>query len=407
MLRRRPLLPLVLAAAAALALVGCDRPEPEAPTPRAVRTTVVDTGEAALAHEFAAELKARQESRLGFRVGGKVTARHVELGQSVRAGQLLAEIDPADLKLAAQAARSAVEAAEVAAAQATADHVRFENLHRQGFISAAELQRRETALQSARAQLEQARAQAAVQSNQSGYSRLTAPADGVVTAVLAEPATVVQAGQPVIALAVNGPRDAVFSVPEDRVDAVRALVGQPGALQVRLWGDGRAQPATVREVAAAADGVTRTFRVTDELAGDAAQAGAPALGRTAVVTMPGPRLDGQVKLPLPALFERSGRTVVWVLDPATMTVRTQGVVLLGADGNEALIGAGLEAGAEVVTAGVHVLAEGQKVVRYQATPAAAPGMATPAQAAAARQSSPAAPSVPSQAAAATVDTTTR
>jgi RND family efflux transporter MFP subunit len=350
---------------AALLLAACSRPESGPEPVRAVRTLKVATSAVAASHEYAAEVRARTESRLGFRVGGKLVRRSAELGQRVAAGQLLAELDPQDLRLAQAAARAGVTAAEVSATQAKADLDRFRELHAQGFISAAELERRGSTFRSADAQLAQARAQADVQVNQSGYSRLLAPAAGVVTAVEAEPGAVLAVGASVLRLAHAGPRDVVFAVPEDTVDGIRALRGKAGALSARLWGRSELLKASVREVAAAADPVTRTFLVKADL-GEARVD----LGQTAAVTVPLPALDGVVRLPLSALLQQQQRTVVWLLDAATMTVKAQPVQVAGADANSALI-AGLPAGAEVVTAGVHVLTQGLKVSRYAAAVAAA------------------------------------
>jgi RND family efflux transporter MFP subunit len=340
-------------------LAGCSRPEPAPEPVRAVRTLVVQPATVAAERSFAAEVRARTESRLGFQVPGRLVRRLADVGQTVRAGQALAEIDPQDLRLAQSAAQAAVAAAEVNAAQAAADLRRFRDLQAQGFISAAELQRRETAARAADAQLAQARAQAAVQGNQAGYARLLAPAAGVVTATEAEPGAVLAAGQPVLRLAHAGPRDAVFSVPEDQVDGVRRLLGREGLLRVRGWGRADDWPATVREVAAAADPATRTFLVRADLGAAPAE-----LGQTATVSLPLPPRDGLIRLPLSAVRELGGRTVVWQLDPQAMTVAAREIQVAGADGNLALVGGGLAPGAEVVTAGVHVLSEGQKVTRF-------------------------------------------
>ena len=118
-----------------------------------------------------------------------------------------------------------------------ADYKRFKELLDKGFISSAELERRDTALKSAQAQLDQAKAQSSVQGNQTGYAALVADASGVITGVDAEPGMVVAAGTPVLRLAHDGPRDVVFSVPEDRVAPVKSLAAQPGRFKVRLWGE--------------------------------------------------------------------------------------------------------------------------------------------------------------------------
>ncbi|MFN5049407.1 efflux RND transporter periplasmic adaptor subunit [Roseateles sp.] len=334
---------------------------------RAVRTQVVMQESSGPVLEYAAELRARTESRLAFRVGGKLQERRVSLGDVVKPGQVLARLDAQDLMLAQEAARAAMNAARVNRDQAGADYKRFIDLHQQGFISAAELERRDAVFKAAQAQLDQAKAQATVQSNQSDYAQLRADAAGVITGVLAEPGMVVGAGAPVLQLAHDGPRDVVFSVPEQMVGRLREAAGRPGALSVRLWGGEQlAQSIQLREVSAAADPATRTFLVK----ADAGKLDAR-LGQTATVRLELPKQHNFIKLPLSAVLEQQGKTSVWVLDAKSMTVRLQAIRLQGAEGNEVLVAEGLSPGQEVVTAGVHVLTPGQKVARY-AAPAAAP-----------------------------------
>jgi RND family efflux transporter MFP subunit len=303
-------------------------------------------------------------------VAGKLARRQVDLGDTVKAGQVLAQLDPQDLKLGQDAARASVVAAQANLEQAAADFKRFKELRDQGFISSAELERRDTTLKSAQATLDQARAQAGVQGNQASYAVLLADAKGVITGIEADVGTVVAAGTPVVRLAHDGPRDVVFSVPEDKVATIKQLAAQPGRFKVRLWGAGTAAlDATVREISAAADAATRTFLVKADIGNAQVR-----LGQTATVLVELPKTAGVTKLPLAALKEEQGRTTVWVLDRATMTVQPQPVQVAGADGNEAVIAGGLSVGQTVVTAGVHVLSPGQKVKLYidpSASPAAA------------------------------------
>lgn len=364
---------LVLLAGVAM-LAACSKPEPAQPPIRAVRTVTVAPQTAGGVLEYAGEVRARTESRFGFRVGGKIVRRDADLGDSVRAGQVLAQLDPQDLRLGQDAAKAALSAAQVNHDQAAADFKRFKELRDQGFISSAELERRETALKAAQAQLEQARAQSSVQGNQAGYASLVADAKGVITAVEAEPGMVVAAGTPVLRLAHDGPRDVVFAVPEDKVALVRQLGGMPGRFSVKLWGDeGATLPATIREVSAAADPVTRTFLVKADVGKATVK-----LGQTATVRVELPQTAGVTKLPLTALKEDQGKTIVWLVDRQSMTVRAQPVQVAGADGNDAVISGGLQPGQVVVTAGVHVLNPGQPVKFY----------AEPARAAAASVASP-------------------
>ena len=350
----------LLAAALALTLAACSKPA-AAPEPvRAVRTLMVAAGQAGGAVDYAADVRAQVESRLGFRVGGKMVSRPAGLGDSVKAGQLLASLDPQDLRLGQEAARSSVQAARANQEQALADFNRFKELRDQGFISSAELERRATALKSAQAQLQQSQAQAGVQTNQVRYSSLVADAGGVVTAVEAEPGAVLSAGATVLRIAQDGPRDVVFSVPEDQAGALRMLQGRAGALQVRIWGaEGAPLGATVREVAAAADPATRTFVVKAGIGRAAVR-----LGQTATVSIALPVVPGVIKLPLAAVFEQQGKSSVWLLETSTMTLRAQAIQVVGAEGNQVVVSGGLSPGQQVVSAGVHVLTAGQKVALY-------------------------------------------
>lgn len=352
---RSSLLPLLLVPF----LFACSPPAVQDEPVRAVRTLVLQSGVTALQNDYAAEIRARTESRLSFRVGGKLVRRPVNVGDVVKAGQVLAQIDASDLKLGQDAARAAVSAADTQLALNEAEYKRYKELRDQGFISGLELERREASLKSSRAQAEQARAQATVQGNQAGYAVLVADVSGVVTAVDAEPGAVLAAGAPVLRVAQDGPRDAVFSVSEDRLPALRALLGKPGAVQMRPWGSEVALPATVREVAAAADPTTRTFLIKADIGRTDLR-----LGQTATVLIEAPAVAGLFKLPLPAVFEQAGQSQVWVVDPVKSTVRVQPVAVVGAEGNLVLVGAGLANGLRVVTAGVHTLTPGQKVRLY-------------------------------------------
>ena len=351
-------------------LAACGKaPPPEEPV-RAVKLVTVGETAYEAGHEYAAEVRARVESRLGFRVAGKIVRRAVEPGQRVQAGQLLAQLDARDYQLAAEAARAQVASATTQRDLAAADLKRFQSLRDQGFISGAEMERRSAQLKAAQATLDQARAQLASQGNQAGYTQLLADAGGVVTGVDAEVGQVVAAGTPVVRLAQDGPRDVVFAVPEDRVAAVR--VGQP--VTVRAWASDGQWHGSVREVAAAADPVTRTYAVKVALAGEA-----PPLGATVTVVpqQSGAQGAAVIKLPTSALRREGAGTAVWVFDEASSSVRSQPVQVAGADGNEAVIADGLTPGMRVVASGVHVLAPGQKVSVYQSKTATAP--AKPAQ----------------------------
>ncbi|MDO8717415.1 MAG: efflux RND transporter periplasmic adaptor subunit [Polaromonas sp.] len=349
---------VVSLASVALLLAACSRPAPPEEPVRAVKVITVGNSAYASSHEYAGEVRARVESRLGFRVGGKLIKRQAELGQHVSAGQVLAQLDPQDYRLAADAARAQVNAATTSRNLAAADFKRYQALKDQNFISGAELERRDAALKAAQAQLAQAQAQLAVQGNQAGYAVLTADVSGVVTAVDAEPGQVVAAGAPVVRIAADGVRDVLFSVPEDKVAGLK--VGAP--VRIRVWAQDTELRGKVREVAASSDPVTRTYPVKVSMDAQVP----PALGASVYVVPESSAVGAPViKLPTSALRRDGQATAVWVLDKANMTVRSQVIQVATADGNEVVVAAGLQPGMLVVSAGVHVLSPGQKVTIYQ------------------------------------------
>ena len=217
------------------------------------------------------------------------------------------------------------------------------------------------------ASLQQALAQARVQANQLAYVQLQAPVAGVVTGVEAEVGQVVSAGQTVLRVAHAGPRDAVFAVPEAALPQFK--LGQK--LKAELTASGQALKGEVREIAAMADPVTRTFAVRLALdAGDQVP-----LGATLTVHGPVPATASRPALHLPttALRQAGQGSAVWVFDPAQQAVRSVPVQTGAVVGNEVEITSGLQAGQQVVVVGVHVLAEGQKVTVYRGDATASQG----------------------------------
>ncbi len=339
-------------------LTACSRPAPVSEPVRAVKVVTVGADTLDPSATFAADIRARIESRLGFRVAGKIVSRRVEVGQRVQAGQLLAEIDAQDYRLSQEAAKAQWQSAQTQLELAAADFRRYKALRDQSFISDAELERRETTLKAAQALADQARAQWDVQGHQTDYTRLLADHAGVVTAIEAEAGQVVSAGTPVIRVAQDGPRDVVFALPEDQL--ARVKTGQ--VLQAQAWGDGPVWQSTVREVAASADPMTRTYSVKLALPPTAQ----PALGSTATVRLARSAAAVQaIRLPTSALRQEGQGASVWVLDSSAMTVSLQPVQLGPVVGSDVVIAAGLQAGQQVVVTGVHVLTPGQKVTVFK------------------------------------------
>jgi RND family efflux transporter MFP subunit len=346
------LLPAVLA----LALAACGGDEKTAAPPlRPVRLMTVAAGDAVPPVELAGTVQARVESRMGFRVAGKIIGRQVEVGQHVQKGEELMRLDARDFQLADNAARSAVASAHANLDVAQSEFRRFSDLRAKGFVSQTDLDRKRNELAAAQMQLDNARSSAALEGNHVGDTALRADADGVVAALTADVGEVVAAGQPVLTLARDGAREVEVEFPENR-----AALAHAAAAEVALWASPNDwHAAGLREISAVADPVARTFRARYSVQ---AAPGALALGQSATLRLHLPAIAAKagVYVPLSALYEAGGKTSVWRFDANTGSVATLPVQVLGVDGNRVLL-AGLPPGAQIVTAGVHVLAEGQKV----------------------------------------------
>ncbi len=358
--------PALLIAALACALAGCGNGKAVEEAPRPVLTQVVVPGAAATRDVYSGEVRARHETDLGFRVGGKIVARPVDAGARVKRGQLLARLDPEDARLAAQAAHAQLASAQSDLTLAKAELDRHADLLAKKFISQSAFDARRNAYNAAQARHEQARSQASITSNQARYTELVADADGVVVSVAAEPGQVVAAGQPVLRLARAGEKEVVVNVPESQVG--RFKVAQAAAIS--LWADPSITfPGRVREIAGGADPVTRTYAVR------IAALGAPdsvQLGMTANVLFSPADDPALVRLPLAAVTREGPNAAVWIVEPGTSQVKLRQVTVAQYREDGALISAGLHPGDVVVTAGVHKLRPGQVVRVAQAPSPAAP-----------------------------------
>jgi membrane fusion protein, multidrug efflux system len=351
--RNPPSLAGALAACFFLLLAGCSKPVEKAEDIRPVRVLKLGAANASITTEFSGEVRARIESRLGFRVGGKIVARKVDVGSTVKRGQVLLQLDPQDLQLAQAQANAGLRAAQSNRDLALAELKRYQELRDKNFVSQAVLDVKRSAWQSAQASFEQAQAAFKGQSNQAAYATLVADVDGVVTAVDAEVGQVVTAGTPVVHVAQAGDKEVVFGIPEDKVEALRNIKD----VSVRTWANpGASLPGKIREIAPVADPATRTYTAK------VAIPNAPAdvkLGMTAFVAFSAKTPVALIKVPLTALFQEKSVTSVWVVEQGT--VKRVPVTIAGPSGNDLLLSSGVSAGQTVVTAGVNQLKPGQKV----------------------------------------------
>ena len=347
-----PALRLVAAAALVATLAACSRPAPKVEDVRPVRAIVLASSNVDVNAEFSGEVVARVTSQLGFRVGGKIVERKVDVGAAVKRGQVLMRLDPQDLQLSQAQARASLNSAETNRDLARAELKRYQDLRQQNFVSQAVLDSKDAAYKAAQAQVEAAQAVYRGQANQSGYASLLADGDGVIARLDAEVGQVVSPGTPVAVLARNGDKEVVIGIPEDKVETMRGVKN----VVVRLWADPKqALAGKIREVSPVADAATRTYLAKVTIP-DAPQA---RLGMTAVVQFASTTATPQIRVPLTALFNEKSQSSVWVVENGA--VRLVPVTVGGVAGNDLLLTSGVKEGQTVVTAGANLLKPGQKV----------------------------------------------
>jgi membrane fusion protein, multidrug efflux system len=341
----------------AVLLAACGSKQPPADDVRVVRTMTVTTDDGANRSAYSGEVRARYESTVGFRVAGRISQRLVEVGTRVHRNQPIAKLDAVDAELNVGSARAQLTSVRSEYAQIELDFQRAQRLFERRFISQAEFDRDRVQMESTRAKLTAAEADFALASNQHSYTVLLAPQDGVVTDLRAESGEVVQAGQAVATIAADGEREVVVGIPESRLEEIRAA----RELQVELWArPGKLYAGRVRELAPMTDSATRqyTARVTIVDADPTIE-----LGMTAHVRLAGQRDADVYRLPLTALYQKDGKSFVWIVAPDSSLVHSREVDVAGVAQDAVMVANGVATGDTIVTAGVHLLFEGQHVRR--------------------------------------------
>lgn len=297
----------------------------------------------------------RIESTLGFRVAGKIVQRSVDVGATLKAGDVIAQLDPSDYRLAVDNARAALASAEADHVRARSDHERYLNLRGSAAFTAQTLEQRQSLAATASARVEQARTQLASADNNLAYTTLRADTDGVVTAVQAEVGQVLSQGQGVVRVARIDELEILVGVPEHRLKLVR----ESPAATFELWSDpGRRHTARLRELSPSADPGTRTYAARFSVVDPPAFIG---LGMTATLGFERPDATTAADVPLSAIFQRGTQPAVWVIDRASSTVELRPVTIARWRDDTAAIASGVKDGELIAVAGVHKLESGQKV----------------------------------------------
>jgi len=351
------LLPAVLLTLG-LMVSGCEKSVVEAeqhPVIRPVRTITVHPVTFSLSGSVTGTIEARAEADLGFRVAGKLIERKVDVGDRVRAGDVLARVDDQDQRNALRTAEAELAAANAEQVQASNEESRKRELLKNGNTTQVLYDAALLSMRTADAKVVAAQAVLQTSRDRLGYTEVVADRDGVVTAVGPDAGQVVEVGEMVVRVAQPEEREAVFNIAEAGVQSAPkepvievALAGAPDITAV-----GR-----VREVSPQADPVTRTHTVRIELENppDALRLGATVTGRLKQPPAP------VIELPDTAIVREAEQSYVWVVDPKDQIVRRRAVSTRpGHEGGPVVVTDGLAQGDIVITAGVHSLAEGQRV----------------------------------------------
>ena len=339
---------------ALLALGGCSPDEPAPAQPVRPVLSVIVTPHGADTMSFTGTIQPRFSRDLGFRVLGRLVARTVDVGQTVKAGELLASLDPLALSLAVRQLEAELAKAKAQLVYAVATRDRKKALVAQKVSSQADLDTAEESLAAANAAVTRGQANLDKANEQLSYTRLVSDTDGVVTAVNAEVGQTVSAGETVVTVAQVEVREAMVDIPDEIAQTIKVgdLFNATLQIEPSIHASGR-----VREIAPQADAATRTRRIRITL-----DAPPPTfrLGTTVLASAQHAERSW-IELPRSALLQADGGTFVWVVDPNALTVSRRPVEVAGEAGDTLRLKSGVETGTRVVTAGVHSLTEGQKI----------------------------------------------
>lgn len=338
-----------------LLLCGCEKQVESPPIPRPVRSIIIERREVGDPVILTGHLRARDEINLAFRLSGKLIERSVNVGDTVKAGQLVARLDDEMEQNLLRAAWAELAAAQAVLEQSEAHEKRFNELLKQGAKPKDEYEAALRQHKTAKAQVSTAQAKLKSASDQLGYTELRSEADGVITEKGAEPGEVVRVGQVILTLAREEGKDAVFGMP---AQIIREGLGLKQ--EVKVWlADNPDIKVTghIREISPQADPITRNYQVKVGLIDPPASMllGTTVVGRLELRTAP------VIEIPSSALTMYKEKPGVWVIDSKDKCVHLREIKLERYTPNSVIVIDGLKPGELVVTAGVQELHEGQVV----------------------------------------------
>ncbi len=347
----------LLVASLSLALLACSHKTQDKDDTRYVKVFVVGGDVSSTQSTFHGTVHAEFEPNLSFRVGGKIIARNVDIGQAVKKGQVLASLDPTDYKLSENSANAQLAAAKSNYVTQEANLARYKELLKQNFVSQAQYDTQKAQFDSAKAQYEQARNQLSNSENQVQYTTLLAPSDGVISSINMDAGQVVSSGQTVATMAVSGNKEVEVELPEAQINNYK--VGLPA--EIKIWATDQQYTGKIRIINQSTDQQTRTYTARIVISNPGPDI---KYGMSADVTIQALNSANGLALPLSALYANEGKSYVWVIG-ANNSAKLVPIDVVSTDGAFMKVKPGtLHDGEKVVSAGTNLIYAGQKLNVY-------------------------------------------
>lgn len=353
----RTLLAQALCLPAAVWMAGCGKaPEPPPEPVRPVHVIKVGDPSHERLRTFAGTVRPAVEADISFRVAGKIVELPIKPGVEVRAGDLIARLDPSDYELQVKQSEAQLSQSDAVLKQAKADYDRVRSLYESQTVSKSELDQARASYESAEAQQAVARKALEMARLQLQYGTLTAPFDGRVASRPVEVYQTVNAGQTVAMIAERGALEMVIGLPEVLIN--RLEMGTPATIRFEAI-PGKVFEAEVCEIGAETSGKS-TYPVRLAIHGDTADLRIGMTGEAGLAFATD--AVGALYVPAESVVSRPDAThFVWVVNPQADAVEERAVTIGPLTSSGLQIRSGLKPGEHVVTRGVHRLAAGTKV----------------------------------------------
>jgi RND family efflux transporter MFP subunit len=342
--------------------ISCDKAEEPEEVMRPVRYEQVFSTGGSRVRTFSGVARAGLESKLSFKVPGTVKKIAVEVGDRVKAGQLIAELDFGDYLLRADQADASLTQAQAQARNAEANYERVRSLYEANNASRTDLDGARADYESGNAAVKAAEKQLELARLQVSYTRLEAPMDCDVASVDIEVNENVQAGRTIAHLTSGSQIEVEISIPEVLISQIEE--GMPAQVHFDAIPEGEFL-ASVTEVGVAATGLATAFPVTVQLERSESRV-RPGMAASVVFSFESRDERERVIVPPVAVGEdRDGRYVyiIEILpdDPGYGIVHRRSVSVGELTGEGMEIFQGLGDGDLAVTAGISRIKEGQRV----------------------------------------------